>query len=395
MKFIVAATDETESFRSLCLRFGISRKTGYKWLERYAAGGAAGLEERARVARKCPHRTPDEQTDLLLTLRKEKPYWGPKKLRLVLVKEHPELAWPAASTIGDLLQRHGLIHPRRRRVRVMPATQPLGDCVQPNDTWCVDFKGHFPLTDGTRCYPLTLTDAFSRYLIKNEAMLEPTGQTVRRAFELAFREFGLPRRIRSDNGPPFASLAPGGLSMLSVWWTQLGILHERIEPGKPQQNGRHERFHRTLKLEALEAPAATVMAQQRIFDLHRHQYNDRRPHEALDGKTPAQLYSASQRPYPLTLASPSYSDDFKVRWSNNQGRFSWRGEGVLVHACAANQPVGIRQISETEHEAYYGPILIGYLDERDAKPKLRKERRSVPSPDAEPRAQATPEPLPA
>jgi len=376
VKFIAAASDETRSFVSVCEQFGISTKTGYKWLARYAEDGPAGLEAKAPVARECPHKTADAQTDLIVALRKEKPFWGPKKLRGVLMKEHSELSWPAASTVGDLLKRQGLIRPRRRRVRVAPASQPLGECTRPNDTWCIDFKGDFAMGDGKRCHPLTVTDGFSRYLIKIEAMIQTRGPEVRRAFELAFQEFGLPSRIRSDNGPPFATKAPGGLSSLSVWWIQLGIFPERIEPGKPQQNGRHERFHRTLKLEALADPGANVVEQQRIFDVHRHEYNDRRPHEALEMTPPAKHYEPSSRAYPRELVVPSYGDDFKVRWTGNTGYFSWRAQPVLVHHSVDRQPIGIRRTGETTHEVWYGPVLLGLLDDKDDKPRLHEVPRS-------------------
>jgi putative transposase len=376
LKFIAAASDETRTFVSVCAEFGISTKTGYKWLSRYAERGPAGLEAKAPVAQTCPHKTADAQTDLIVALRKQKPFWGAKKLRGILKEEHPELSWPAASTVGDLLKRQGLIRPRRRRVRVAPASQPLGECTRPNDTWCIDFKGDFAMGDGKRCHPLTVTDAVSRYLIKIEAMIQTRGPEVRRAFELAFQEFGLPSRIRSDNGPPFATKAPGGLSSLSVWFIQLGIYPERIEPGKPEQNGRHERFHRTLKLEALGEPGANVVEQQRIFDVHRHEYNDRRPHEALDMTPPAKHYEPSSRAYPKELVVPSYTDDFKVRWTGHNGRFSWRAHAVLVHHSVSNQPIGIRQTGESTHEVWYGPVLLGLLDETDAQPRIHDLDRS-------------------
>jgi len=379
LKFIAAADDPTRTFVSICEQFGIKPKTGYKWLARYNAEGPSGLEEKKRAAIACPHETPDEIVDAIVALRKHRPKRGPKKLRAELMAKHPELPWPAASTIGDVLKRHGLIRPRRRRVRTMPSTQPFADCAQANDLWCVDFKGHFKLGDGTRCHPLTVTDSFSRYLIKIESLAAPRGEPVRDAFELAFREFGLPSRIRSDNGAPFASLAPGGLTALSVWWMQLGIVLERIEPGQPQQNGRHERFHRTLKFETLDEPAVTLAAQQRVFDRFRHEYNDERPHEALGQVPPARHYEPSWRPYPRELIVPSYGDDFRVRWTSNIGHFSWRARSVLTHRSLVSQPIGIRQISECIYEAWYGSVFLGYLDDRDPKPCLRRpDARSVP-----------------
>jgi transposase InsO family protein len=284
------------------------------------------------------------------------------------------------STFGDILKRHGLIRPRRRRVRVMPAKQPFADCVGPNDTWCIDFKGHFRLGDGTRCYPLTITDAHSRYCIKIEALDITDTAAVRRVLEQAFAEFGLPRRIRSDNGPPFASLAAGGLSALSIWWLQLGITHERIEPGKPQQNGRLERFHRTLKQEVCNQPKHTLAAQQRAFDVFRHEYNDQRPHEALGQTPPARHYEPSLRPYPIELTTPSYTDEHQTRWTGLKGDFSWRARKVFVHSALVKQPVGIRQISEHAYEVFYGRVLLGHLDDRDSKPGLRRPPSRPTSP---------------
>ncbi len=365
---------------SICEQFGIKPKTGYKWLARYNTEGPSGLEEKRRTAHVCPHETPDEIVDAIVALRKQRPKRGPKKLRAELMGKHPELLWPAASTIGDVLKRHGLIRPRRRRVRTMPSTQPFADCAQANDLWCVDFKGHFALGDGTRCHHDRHRLVQSIPHQKIESLAAPRGEPVRQAFEQSgFREFGLPTKIRSDNGAPFASLAPGGLTALSIWWIQLGIHPERIEPGQPQQNGRQERFHRTLKFETLDEAAATLAAQQRVFDRFRHEYNDERPHEALGQVPPARCYEPSWRPYPRELIVPSYDDDFKVRWTSNIGYFSWRAHNVLTHKSLASQPIGIRQISEYVHEAWYGSVFLGHLDDRDPKPGLRRsDARSVP-----------------
>jgi transposase InsO family protein len=255
------------------------------------------------VPLECPHRTPDAVVDRVLALRKKHPFDGPKKLRaMLLTAGEGEFVVPAASTIGDILNRHGLVRPRRARLRVPQSTQPLAHAAAPNDVWCTDFKGHFALGDATRCHPLTITDAATRYLVKCEALVQPSHAPVREQFELAFHEFGVPRAIRSDNGPPFASKALGGLSELSVWWIQLGILPERIEPGQPQQNGRHERFHRTLKEQTASPPMAD---QQRAFDRFRADYNDRRPHEALGQTPPAKHYEPSLRPMPQSQRTRS------------------------------------------------------------------------------------------
>lgn len=372
LRFISACTEEDSTMAELCRRFGISRKTGYKWLARYDELGATGLQQRGSVAQVVPHRTPDAVIDAVVALRKQHPFWGPKKLRKLLLKESPDTRWPAASTIGELLRRNGLIRPRRRRVRSPDRRGPLEAFAAANDIWCTDFKGHFAVGDGTRCHPLTLSDGFSRYLLKCEALTAPKTNPVREQFELAFREFGLPLRIRSDNGPPFASVGAGGLSALSVWWIKLQITPERIEPGQPQQNGRHERMHRTLKLET--PIQATLADQQRAFDRFRHEFNEVRPHEALGQDPPAKFYEPSRRLYPTDLVVPEYPDFDRQRWVSNGGVISWRHHTVQIAQCLAGEPVGMRQISDSCWEVVYGSHWLGVLDDRDAIPKLRRER---------------------
>ena len=260
LKFIAACAegDEKESFAALCRRFGISRKTGYKWLSRYEEGGAAGLEEKERGVREVEHRLSEELVSRVIEARKSHPKWGPKKLRAWLGEHEGVEGLPSASTIGEWLKRYGLVRPRRRRLRVPLNPNALDKCQMPNDVWCIDFKGHFALGDKKRCYPLTLTDAASRYILCCEALLKTDAVAVRPHIERAFLEFGLPRKIRSDNGPPFATVGVGGLSALSVWWIRLGIEPERIEPGHPEQNGRHERMHRTLKDEPASEPGRNL-----------------------------------------------------------------------------------------------------------------------------------------
>ena len=375
VRFIAAVREDPKgNFAQLCRRFGIHRSKGYKWVQRYDRHGPSGLEDRKPVAQSCPHRTPDEVVDRIVAMRKEHPHDGPKKLRVRLLNREPELTLPAASTIGEILDRYGLIRPRRARLRVPPHPSPLEPCQEANDVWCVDFKGHFALGDGERCYPLTITDGASRYLIKCEALAEPKEPQVRKHFELAFREFGLPTRIRSDNGPPFASKAIGGLSRLSVWWIQLGILPERIEPGQPQQNGRHERMHRTLKDHTASPPHPTMADQQRAFDRFRHDYNQERPHEALGQTSPATHYEPSLRTMPDQPHAPEYGDDLVVRRVGPNGYLSWDGTALRVATLLAGQPVGLKQIDEDEWELYYGPLLIGVLLVRDGKPRIEPLR---------------------
>jgi transposase InsO family protein len=293
----------------------------------------------------------------LLNLRKEKPTWGPKKLRARLESLGVEHL-PAPSTIGELLKKHGLIRPRRRRVHTPRTPSTLALAEQPNDTWCTDFKGHFGLRDKSRCHPLTLTDEHSRFLLKCEGVAKPDEVSVRPHFDRAFHEYGLPQRIRSDNGPPFATLGAGGLSALSVSWIKLGIHPERIEPGHPEQNGRHERMHRTLKAEATTPPEATLADQQRAFDRFRHEYNDERPHEALDQKTPASRYSPSRRAMPSQPSSPESPDTMSVRRIRAQGGLSIGGAEAFISRLIIHEPVGVLLVEEDAWEVYYGPILL-------------------------------------
>ena len=286
VKFIGMYLEGELSMVELCRQFGVERKTGYKWVHRYEQGGPAGLVDRSRAPHHHPNAVVREIEDAIVTLRGRRPRWGPKKLRVKLGRREPPVSWPAASTIGEILQRHGLVVSRRRKRRTPPYVAPLLSAEQPNDVWCADFKGWFRTGDGSRCDPFTLSDSASRLLLRCQAVLHPDEESVRPVLDAAFREFGLPRAIRTDNGPPFATTTVRGLSRLSVWWIKLGIVPERIEPAKPAQNGRHERLHRTLKQETASPPARTLRLQQRAFDQFREYDNHDRPHEALEQQTP-------------------------------------------------------------------------------------------------------------
>jgi transposase InsO family protein len=288
----------------------------------------------------------------------------------VLLASHPELAKVGISTIAGVIKRYGLVRKQRRRPRIPRYSEPLGACVAPNDVWCADFKGHFALLDRSRCYPLTVSDAASRFLLKCEGMRITDEAHVRVHFERAFVEFGLPARIRTDNGPPFATRAVGGLSKLAVWWVQLGITPERIEPGHPEQNGRHERMHRTLAEEATRPPSRNLRAQQRTFDLFRQQYNEQRPHEALGQKPPASVYTPSRRPMPSSAACPEYGPDQVVRLVDSSGRIRWQTWRVAISHLLVGQPVGARCVADGRWEVRYGPLVLGILDERRKEPRL-------------------------
>ncbi len=266
MKFIADCLQDEWSLAQLCRFYGISRKTGYKWLARYLAEGPAGLGDRSRAPRRHPNGVPREVEEQIVAFRAQHPHWGPRKLVHRLTQIQPETHWPAPSTVGVLLKRRGLTASRRRKRHTPPYNQPFQEGVQPNQVWSADFKGWFRTQDGIRIDPLTISDVASRYLLRCQGLVRPNRTAVQAVFTAAFQEFGLPRAIRTDNGPPFASVGLGGLSRLSAWWVCLGISPERIRPGHPEENGRHERMHRTLKQATAQPPQTTTNGQQRAFD---------------------------------------------------------------------------------------------------------------------------------
>lgn len=362
--FIAEWKRQEESLAELCRRYEISRQTGYKWLDRFQQEGDAGLEEHSRAPVHHPQAMPPTIRQALVDLRRLHPSWGPRKLRAYLQRESPKLHWPTASSIGDLLRREGLAHPRRRRKRTPPYTQPLKHAEAPNQVWCADFKGWFLTQDGSRCDPLTITDAYSRYLLRCCAVNRTDGEHAWAVFEAAFREFGLPEAIRTDNGSPFASRAPAGLSQLSMLWLRLGIRHERIEPGQPQQNGRHERMHRTLKQETASPPERNLRRQQVAFLRFQQEYNYVRPHEALQYETPASRYVGSERRYPSKLPELEYPQGAHLRRVSHHGDVKLDGAQMFVSSLLAWEVVGLLELEQDPNwlEVYYGPLIIGWMD---------------------------------
>ncbi|HET6931728.1 MAG TPA: IS481 family transposase [Candidatus Acidoferrum sp.] len=377
-EFITAWLRREETLAELCRRYEISRKTGYKWLERFEEGGRCGLEDRNRAPLHSPQAIGRADAMAIIGARERYPNWGARKIRLWLQRQKPGREWPAASSIGELLKREGLIQGRRVRRKSPPYSGPLEHAGAPNDLWCVDFKGWFRCGDGTRCDPFTNSDACSRLVLCCRAVEKTDGPHVRRVMEATFRAKGLPQGIRSDNGPPFASRAPGGLTRLSMWWLRLGIRHERIDPGCPEQNGRHERMHRTLKQETANPPAANLRQQQEVFARFERMYNEERPHEALGGKTPAQVYVASTRVYPSRLPELEYPAGTHLRRISQQGSLKWRCERTFLSEVLAREIVGLLETEEEFFEVYYGPLLIGWLDGRShvfAPERPRSKRR--------------------
>jgi transposase InsO family protein len=360
----------------LCREFGVSRECGYKWIRRYWDAGrdVRAVEERSRRPKNSPTAVDEEMQDVVVSARKAHPRWGPRKLRAVLVERHPGIAFPSASAIAAILKRRGfvLVRRRRRRSRIDPdVSPPFAACAAPNHVWCVDFKGWFLTRDGRKCYPLTITDAFSRYVLRCEALSDPDGMAVYNVFDSVFSEFGLPIAIRSDGGPPFASTGPAGLTALSVWWLRLGIRVERIAPGKPQQNGRHERMHRTLKADV--PPQGNVRRQQAAFDLWRREFNDERPHEALALRPPTRIYVPSKERYPRKLLRPDIADWDHVASIDKTGSIRFAGRKVFVSSALRNLEVELERTDEHAWNVRWGRILLGRIDH------LRLDRGLVPT----------------
>ena len=366
VRFIEELRSGRYRMSELCSRHGISRQTGYKYRDRYAAEGVAGLAERSRAPREHGRATDAELVERLLALRRQHPTWGPKKLLAVLRRADPEQAWPAPSTGSEILRRAGLSEPRRRVRRPEPQERPFGAVSGPNDTWCVDFKGWFRTGDGRRCDPLTVTDAASRFLLGLE-LVTPTGEGVWPVMMGLFREYGLPRAIRSDNGPPFASTGAGGLTRLSVCWAKLGIDLERTQPGCPYQNGRHERMHGTLKAECCRPAAATPAAQQARFDAFRDEYNEQRPHEALGQVPPGSLYQPSPRRLPDRVPEPEYGADDLVRRVRSNGEVKWRNSLLFLSEALAGEPVGIREQADGLWLVRFAAVPVAIIDHRTNK----------------------------
>ena len=358
---VVQDREEGMSISELAEIHGVSRKTIYKWLDRYQEQGVQGLRNLSRR----PHHSPNQvsaEVEAAIVEARQRWRWGPGKLRVKLCGQDSSQQWPAVSTIAAVLKAKGLVVSRRRRARTPVQRPPYAAADAPNAVWCADFKGWFRSGDGTRIDPLTITDSCSRYLLRCQ-IVERTGYTQTQAvFEAAFREYGLPVVIHTDNGVPFASVAPGGLSRLSMWFVRLGIVPERSRPACPQDNGRHERMHRTLKQATAQPPQATARLQQKAFHEFQLQYNQQRPHEALDNRTPQDCYQASPRCYPRHVPQLQYGDEMETRYISQQGSVNWRNQRTYISEVFGHEPIGLKPVDERWVELYYGPIRLGWLD---------------------------------
>ena len=363
-QFIADYLREVLSVTELCDLYGIARKTAYKWIDRYLRQGPAGLEERSRRPQVSPNRTPDEVTQALLEARRRHPSWGGKKLLTLVHKRHLSWDLPHRSTVCDILNRHGMVAKKRQRRRIGHPGKPTSQILAPNDVWSADYKGQFRTGNGIYCYPLTVADGFSRYLLGCQGLDSTAVAQAKPVFTRLFKEYGLPQRIRTDNGVPFATNTLARLSSLSAWWVRLGVLPELIEPGKPQQNGRHERMHRTLKAETTRPAAGSLAAQQRKFNAFREEFNNERPHEALDMQTPACLYQPSVREMPNKIPPLEYPDRFEVRYVSANGGIRWNRDWINVSIVCVGEYVGLEEIDDGIWNVYFGPLKLGRLNER-------------------------------
>jgi transposase InsO family protein len=373
MRFVMAVECGEEAVAAVCRRFGISRRVGYKWLGRYEEAGVAGLADRSRAPLHPPHALSPAVREWCLAVRRSHPTWGPVKVRAWLLRREPEQRWPAASSIGALFDREGLTVKRKRRRRCPPRTAPFAACAAANHVWCIDFKGWFLTGDGARCEPLTLSDAYSRYLLRCQAVGRTGVEQIWPILDAALREYGLPGALRSDNGPPFASTGAGGLSRLGVLVIKAGVTPERIDPGKPQQNGRLERLHLTLLQDTASPPASSLRQQLDRLRVFQQLYNHDRPHQALGNTPPAEHYAPSPRRWDGVLREPDYPDDHQIRRVRRSGEIRWQGNTVYINQALAGEPVGLAEATDGGWTVRYGPIHLGVIDHRAR--RLQKPRR--------------------
>jgi putative transposase len=364
-QFIEAWLQPGRNITKLCQRFNIARKTGHKWVNRFIDEGSPGLIDRSRARLTQSDQTPEAVVAQILELKHRHPDWGPVTIDSVLYRSDPDFPWPAVSTIGEILKRHNLVKSRRKRSKVPPLTEPLAHALEPNDVWSGDYKGQFRLGDGRWCYPLTISDNCSRLLISCQGLYGPQLKPSMAVYKRAFQEYGLPRRIRTDNGFPFAMVTLGGLTPLTVWMIKLGVLPERIDPGCPQQNGRHERMHRTLKAKTAAPPKGNLSAQQRAFNCFRQEFNEVRTHQGLGrGICPMDVHRVSSRPYSDRLPEMHYPDSYQVRKVKCGGYMKLNGHAFYLTRQLTGNHVGLEPIGLDLWQLYFGGLKLGVVDER-------------------------------
>jgi putative transposase len=367
LRFVALHQEGLYNLSTLCSRFGVSRKTGYDTLERYERLGVDGLKNGSHAPLSCPHRIGEEMRALLVAARRAHPTWGPRKILAWLGPRHPETLLPAASTVGDLYSREGLVKPQQRQRKWEQPGRTQVAVNAANDLWTIDFKGEFRTRDGQVCYPLTIADAHTRFLLAIDGLSSTAYPGARAVMERVFREYGLPAVIRSDNGGPFVTKAVAGLSRLNVWWTQLGIRHDRIAPGRPDQNGSHERMHRTLKAETVWPPAADAQAQQERFDTFRGEFDFERPHQAIGMQTPGSLYVRSAREMPACLQKPQYPGHCVIRQVRRNGMLNFKDRSLFFSELLIGHEIALEEIADGVWSIYFYDLLLARLDERTGK----------------------------
>jgi len=365
LEFVREYESELFTMSELAAQYGISRKTAYKWLERYDADGVDGLRDHSRRPHQSPQATAPELVERLMAVRRRHPRWGAKKLLAVAARRDPGAPWPSRSTVCTWLKQRGWVTPHRRRAPSPHAPgAALARPTRANEVWTTDFKGEFRTGDGVYCYPLTLRDGFSRFVLRCDGLLGRTAARTQRRFARAFAEYGLPDRIRSDNGGPFAGTGLGRLTQLNVWWMRLGIIPERIAPGHPEQNGSHEQFHSVLKAETARPPAPNCTAQQQRFRRFRRVYNEERPHEALGDRSPASCYRPSPRTLPTRLPAVSYPGHMDVRLVSSNGCASWHGDALFVATPLAGEYVAFEEVDDGVWTLRFGTVALARYDAR-------------------------------
>jgi transposase InsO family protein len=361
LNFIEAVSLHSGCFYEVCDAFGISRKTGYKWIKRFQEGGLSNLADKRRCPRNRPRDTEDDVVTAIINAKLRRPHWGASKLKAILEREHPSISWPSRTTFGNILHRNKLTSKRTIRGRFASAA-PISECYAPNDVWTTDFKGWWRTKSSEICEPFTLCDSYSRFILHCQHAKRKNFNFVWGCLKEVFEEYGMPKRIRSDNGPPFASRSVGRLSKLSIKLIRLKITPEWITPGRPQENGIHERMHKTLKLEAATPPANDLLSQQTQLDKFVYSYNWVRPHESLDMLCPREVYSSSTRVWTGEEEDPKYPEGYEERNVDVRGSIKWQGIKVFLSELLYGEKIGLKEMGDRTVEIYFGPILLGRID---------------------------------